>query len=204
MTYHVGISDDRFIRGNIPMTKAEIRILVLARAKINPGDTVIDIGAGTGSLSVEAALQSGSGEVYAIEREPEGIELIKRNAAKFTAAVRPVPGFAPEALTGLPQADVIFIGGSGGKLDSILTEARHLLKPGGRLVVTAVTVETLQRTLAFLDNCPEFAVEASCVQVTRLRKVASSHMMQALNPIYIIAAEMDGKERGERVEIQEE
>lgn len=191
MTYHVGISDDRFIRGNIPMTKAEIRILVLARAKINPGDTVIDIGAGTGSLSVEAALQSGSGEVYAIEREPEGIELIKQNAAQFAAAVRPIAGAAPQALQGLPQADVILIGGSSGMLDAILTEARQLLKPGGRLVVTAVTVETLQRALAFLDSCPEFSVETICAQVTRLRKVASSHMMQALNPIYIIAAEAE-------------
>lgn len=187
--YSAGIPDEEFIRGHIPMTKREIRVLVLSRAKIKTGHTVIDIGAGTGSLSIEAALQSGMGKVYAVEREPEGIELIKQNAAKFgVAAVQPILGDAPAALSGLPQADVILIGGSGGYLQEILAAARELIKPGGRIVVTAVTIETLYNTLADMEAQAAFQVEAFGAQITRINKLASSHMLQALNPIYIITA----------------
>ena len=81
--YSVGIPDEEFIRGKVPMTKEEIRILTLAKARIGRGDMVADIGAGTGSISCEAALQATDGKVFAIERKPEGIELIKANAEKF-------------------------------------------------------------------------------------------------------------------------
>ncbi|WP_235814503.1 precorrin-6Y C5,15-methyltransferase (decarboxylating) subunit CbiT [Propionispora sp. 2/2-37] len=187
--YSVGIPDDHFIRGHIPMTKQEIRVLVLSQAKIKSGHTVIDIGAGTGSLSVEAALQSGTGKVYAVEREPEGFELIKRNAAKFgVATIQPILGDAPAALAGLPQADTIFVGGSGGHLQEILAAARQLIKPGGRIIVTAVTIETLHNTLADMEAQSAFQTEAFCAQITRINKLASCHMLQALNPIYIITA----------------
>lgn len=183
----LGIKDEEFIRGNIPMTKQEVRILVLAKAKIGLGDVVIDIGAGTGSLSIEAALQSQTGEVYAIEREPEGIELITKNAEKFGAAnVTPLLGRAPEALHGLTCADAIFVGGSGGHLKEILHTASEILKIGGRLVITAVTIETLSRALLIMQAKDEFAVEAFGVQVTRIHKVSASNMLEALNPIYII------------------
>ncbi len=188
MSQGLGIPDDQFIRGNIPMTKQEIRILVLAKANIGAGDTVIDVGAGTGSLSVEAALLAKQGRVIAIEREAEGVELIKANAAKFAVAnLAAVAGAAPAAMAGLPAADVILIGGSGGKLAEILTAANQLLKAGGRLIVTAVTVETLSTALGSLKQMTQFSVEACCVQVTRIQPAGNSHMFRALNPIYIIA-----------------
>ncbi|WP_094604656.1 Cobalt-precorrin-6B C(15)-methyltransferase (decarboxylating) [Sporomusa silvacetica DSM 10669] len=187
MTQGLGIPDSQFIRGNIPMTKQEIRILTLAKARISPTDTIIDIGAGTGSLSVEAALLAEHGKVFAIEREVEGFDLIKANAAKFKAEnVEPILGAAPEALAGLPAADVILIGGSGGKLPDILACADKLLKPGGRLVVTAVTVETLSTTLHIMREKKEYNVDACSVQVTRIQSVGTSNMFKALNPIYII------------------
>lgn len=185
--YYPGIADDQFIRGDIPMTKQEIRIHVLAKARIAKGDTIIDIGAGTGSLSIEAALQSETGAVFAIEREQEGIELVEANAKRFNAAVTAVLGSAPEAMSTLPQADVILVGGSGGKLAAILTEADRLLKPGGRLVITAVTVETLQGALQEIKKL-NYPSEACGIQVSRIRSVGASHMFQALNPIYIISA----------------
>lgn len=183
----MGIPDDNFIRGNIPMTKQEVRMLVMAKAQVQPDDVVVDIGAGTGSLSIEAALQSRTGTVWAIEREAEGIALIAANAAKFDVQnVRPVLGTAPQALNGIDGADVILIGGSGGQLAEILAETDRLLHAGGRMVITAVTVETLSKALAIMQDKPDFAVEAFGVQVTRIRKVSNSNMLQALNPIYII------------------
>jgi precorrin-6Y C5,15-methyltransferase (decarboxylating) CbiT subunit len=187
MSYFPGIKDEDFIRGDIPMTKQEVRILVLTKAKICPTDTIIDIGAGTGSLSIEAALQASSGKVYAIERHPEGTQLIRSNAIHFGADnIEVISGSAPEALQGLPVADVIFIGGSGGHLQEILAQSNSLLKPNGRLVITAITIETLYDALHSMQAKPEFMVEAFGMQVTRIKQVKSSNMLQALNPIYII------------------
>jgi len=187
MTYFPGIQDDEFIRGDIPMTKQEIRILVLAKAKISPHDIIVDIGAGTGSLSIEAALQAPLGRVYAIERHAEGIDLIRANTAKFMAAnVEAISGSAPQALQGLPVADVILIGGSGGHLSEILHNSDKLLKVQGRIVITAITIETLYEALFIMQGKPEFDVEAFGAQISRIKHLKTSNMLQALNPIYII------------------
>lgn len=190
-----GLPDELFHRGDIPMTKQEIRILAIAKARIAPGDTVIDIGAGTGSLAVEAALLAPQGRVFAVEREAEGVELIRTNATKFAAGnLTIIHGEAPAALTGLPSADAIFIGGSGGRLGAVLDAADSLLKPGGRLIVTAVTVETLQQTLAAMRPRSDYRVEGAGVQITRLRPVGARHMFQALNQVYIISCTKGGSQ----------
>lgn len=187
MTYFPGISDDEFIRGEIPMTKQEVRILVLAKAKIRATDIIVDIGAGTGSLSIEAALQASEGKVYAIERHAEGIELIHGNARKFNVPnLEVILGSAPLALQGLPAVDVIFIGGSGGLLSEILQESDHLLKSSGRIVITAITIETLYQSLLIMQAKPHYEVEAFGAQISRIKHLKTSNMLQALNPIYII------------------
>ncbi|MBC8014681.1 MAG: precorrin-6Y C5,15-methyltransferase (decarboxylating) subunit CbiT [Sporomusaceae bacterium] len=187
MTYFPGISDDEFIRGDIPMTKQEVRILVLAKAKIRTTDVVLDIGAGTGSLSIEAALQAPQGKVYAIEKHTEGIELIRTNAAKFGAFnIEAISGSAPQALQGLPACDVIFIGGSGGHLADILHQSDQLLKAQGRMVITAITIETLYDALHIMQANFNYDVEAFGAQISRIKHLKTSNMLQALNPIYII------------------
>ena len=119
--HFIGIADTEFIRGNIPMTKEEVRILTLAKAKIKADDIIIDIGAGTGSLSIEAALLATKGKVFALEKNLEGIDLIKKNAEKFQANnITVINAYAPEGMADLPQADVIFIGGSGKNLQAII------------------------------------------------------------------------------------
>ena len=189
MTYFAGINDDQFLRGDIPMTKQEVRILVLNKAKIYPKDIVIDIGAGTGSLSIEAAIQAHQGKVYAIERHPEGAELIRANAIKFGVDnVEVISGIAPSALENIPNADVIFIGGSGGHLQEILTQSDRLLRPNGRLIITAITIETLYEALHHMQAKPEFIVEAFGVQITRIKHIKTNNMLQGLNPIYIVTA----------------
>lgn len=189
MTYFPGINDDQFLRGDIPMTKQEVRILVLNKAKICPTDIIIDIGAGTGSLSIEAALQAPQGKVYAIERHPEGASLVRANATKFGVDnVEVISGIAPSALQNIPTADVIFIGGSGGHLHEILAQSNSILKPNGRLIITAITIETLYEALHTMQAKPEFTVEAFGMQVTRIKHIKTSNMLQALNPIYIITS----------------
>jgi cobalt-precorrin-6B (C15)-methyltransferase len=193
MSYHPGIDDSEFIRGDIPMTKREIRMMIMNQARIEAEDVVIDVGAGTGSLSVEASLQATRGKVYAIEREAEGASLIEANARKFKASnISVIHGGAPESLNGLPSANVIFIGGSGGKLKDILAVCDRLLKPAGRLVITAITLETLYSSLQFMQDRSAYDVNAFGMQVTRIKKVHTSNMLQALNPIYIITCTKKG------------
>ncbi|HMM20303.1 MAG TPA: precorrin-6Y C5,15-methyltransferase (decarboxylating) subunit CbiT [Selenomonadales bacterium] len=182
-----GIPDELFLRGDIPMTKQEIRILAVVKAAVKPADIIVDIGAGTGSLSVEAALLAPQGRVYAVEKEAEGVALIRANAAKFTAPnIEVIHGEAPAALDGLPAADVVFVGGSGGRLPEILAAADGLLRPCGRLIATAVTIETLHDVLQAFSSKRDFTTEAVGVQITRLRPAGAKHMFQALNPVYII------------------
>lgn len=184
-----GIPDEQFVRGEIPMTKQEVRTLAMCKACIQPGDTVIDIGAGTGSLAVEAALLANAGQVFAVEKEPEGVRLIGANAARFGASnLTVIHGEAPAAIDGLPKADVIFIGGSGGALTAILAAADRLLVHGGRLVVLAVTVETLHETLQTLAANGHYHTEAVGLQITRLRQAGRKNMFQAMNPVYLISA----------------
>lgn len=120
-----GIPDGEFVRGAVPMTKREVRSLVLSSLMLSADSIVVDIGAGTGSVSVEAALSAYNGAVYAVERKPEALALIAENTVRFhTDNVRIVEGEAPEALDGLPPADAYFIGGSGGRLERILQKIK--------------------------------------------------------------------------------
>ena len=187
MKHFIGIKDDEFIRGQVPMTKQEIRILTLAKAMINASDVIIDIGAGTGSLSIEAALLATKGSVYAIEKKAEAISLIKSNIEKFHVNnINVIEVEAPNALKDLPASDVIFIGGSGSHLDAIIEDADLLLKPNGRLIVNCVTIETLHNTLKIMQNKPNYTYETFTVQITRLNQIGQYHMSQVLNPISII------------------
>ena len=186
--YTFGIADEEFIRGKVPMTKAEIRAMVMVKAAIAPGDTVADIGAGTGSISVEAALASGMGTVYAVERNPEGIGLIQQNAEKFGCKnIVVVQGSAPEAMKALPPCDVIIIGGTGGHLDAILDEADAHLAAGGRLILTAVTAETTGEVVSAFASRP-YTLEGFQMQVNRLRKLGHYHLYSPLSPVFIFTA----------------
>ena len=125
------------------MTKSEVRSVILSKLRLCEGDIVYDVGAGTGSVSVEAALANGRGHVYAFEREAEGCGLIRENARKLGAAnVTVLEGAAPASFAGLPVPDAAFIGGSGGALEDIL-RALLSMNPAVRIVATAVSLETL-------------------------------------------------------------
>lgn len=184
----LGIADEEFIRQDVPMTKQEIRILSLVKAQIAPDAVVYDIGAGTGSISIEAARLAPQGHVYAIERSSEGIGLIRANAANFAVKnVTVIQAEAPEGLADLPEADAILIGGSGGNLQEILTEVTLKLKASGRLVLNCITVQTLMQCIEFMrEHSDTYIYEAIQVQVTRLQQVGTYDMAKANNPIYIV------------------
>lgn len=183
-----GIDDDEFIRGKVPMTKAEIRAMVMVKAAIRPEDVVADIGAGTGSLTIEAALCASRGKVYAVERNPEGISLIQQNAEKFGCAnIETIQGSAPEAMKDLPRCDVILVGGSGGSLHEILDEADAHLAPGGRMVLTSVTAETTGEIVSEFKDRP-YTFEGFQMQVSRLRKLGRYHLYNPLSPVFIFTA----------------
>ena len=186
-----GIPDTEFLRGKVPMTKQEIRILTIAKAGIKQGDIVLDVGAGTGSLSCEAAMQAGNdGMVYAIERNPEGIGLIAANAEKFGLDnVHIIHAEAPEGMDDLPYLDAVLIGGSGKRLEPILDRAGELLKAGGRIVLNCITVQTLMQCLNYMRASELYKYETVQVQVNRWEQVGSYDMAKAANPIFIVACE---------------
>lgn len=187
----LGIEDEDFIRGNIPMTKREVRMAVLAEAALQNDSNVLDIGAGTGSISIEAALQAPSGKVWAIEKESEGIDLIQKNAEKHGVKnIEILAGRAPEMMAEIDHLlDAVIIGGSGGELEAILDRSSDLLKIDGRIVVTAVTTGTVDRAARyFSERKEEYQWWGYQAGYTRLRPVGSHFLFQAQNPVFLVVA----------------
>lgn len=183
----IGIPDEEFLRGKVPMTKAEIRVQVLAKAQISKYDRVVDIGAGTGSISIEAAGLASEGVVYAVEHNPEAQALILANQHKFSVSnLRLISGAAPDVFDQLPPVDVCIIGGSNGRLAEILTTVP--LVKGGRIVITAVTIETVAQGLKLLTDLNYQDLDTVSIQAVRWKAVQTLHMAQALNPIFILSA----------------
>ena len=184
-----GIADEKFLRGNVPMTKQEIRILTLAKARITSDAIVVDVGAGTGSITIEAALIARNGKIFAVERKPEAVELIRRNVEKFSVDnVEIISAQAPAGLENLPELDAAIIGGTGGNLEQILDVLDAKLKIGGRIVVNAITIQTVAKSLEYF-KARGWQVDACQVQITRLKTVGKLDMSRALNPVWIVAAE---------------
>lgn len=193
-----GIPDELFIRGDVPMTKQEVRAVALAKLRLTATDTVWDVGAGTGSVSIEAALVARAGSVWAVERNAAGVRLIRENADAFGCGnVHAVPGVAPEALAKLPVPDAVFVGGSAGELPSIV-EAALEKNSQVRLCVPCVTVETLTEACALLSGSRFKGFEACQVSAARAEAVGSHHLLKAQNPVFLVSARGAGGEGGAR------
>lgn len=193
-----GIPDELFIRGDVPMTKQEVRAVALAKLRLTATDTVWDVGAGTGSVSIEAALVARAGSVWAVERNAAGVRLIRENADAFGCGnVHAVPGVAPEALAKLSVPDAVFVGGSAGELPSIV-EAALEKNSQVRLCVPCVTVETLTEACALLSGSRFKGFEACQVSAARAEAVGSHHLMKAQNPVFLVSARGAGGEGGAR------
>lgn len=168
------------------MTKEEVRVLTLAKARLAPGQTVYDIGSGTGTLTVEAARLVSPGIVYAVDKDEEALRLTRINVVSFDLTnVVYLAGEAPEALAGLPPADRIFIGGSGGNLKEVLHQSLSQLKPGGIIVINAITLDTLWEAVNF-GREKRLKTAAIALNVARLERLGRREIFRALNPVYII------------------
>ena len=171
------------------ITKREVRLLSLAAMGIRPDSVVWDIGAGSGSVSIEAALLAPNGVVYAIEVDPEGVQICRENLLTHAVDnVRVIPGRAPVALANLETPDAVFIGGSKGSMEEIIDVVIDRLQPGGRLVVNAITLENVAETYQALRK-RGLVPEVTLLQVSRAEPLAHYLRYESLNPIQIFAVE---------------
>lgn len=182
-----GIRDEEFLRDKVPMTKEEVRSISLSKLRLTKNARIYDVGAGTGSVSVEMALQAVDGKVWAIEKKEEAAELIKKNKVKFRADnLEVIPGLAPEACEELPAPTHAFIGGSSGNLKAIL-ELLLDKNPAVRVVINCITLETVAEALDCIRTLPVEDVDIAQVNVAKGRKAGPYHLMMGQNPVYVIS-----------------
>ena len=182
------LSDDAFERGNVPMTKEEVRELAVCKLQIEAAHTVWDIGAGTGSVTAELARAAFEGQVFAIEKNDDALALIEANKQRLNLPhVCVVAGEAPAALTGLPAPDRVFVGGSSGKLEAILRAALEA-NSQVRFCISAITLETLSEALRCIDTLELNNVDIVQLSFAKSKNVADYHMMTGANPIYLVSA----------------
>ena len=180
-----GLPDEAFIRGAVPMTKQEVRAAVLAKLAVGPEDLCWDVGAGTGSVTVEAAMAARRGRVYAVERKDAAFDILRENLRRFhTDNVTPVSGTAPDACADLPAPTHAFLGGTTGHMKEII--ALLLEKnPRVRIVATAVTLESVAELTECVKAFPFRETEAVSLTAARSRKAGAYHLMTGQNPVYI-------------------
>ncbi|MBL7002206.1 MAG: precorrin-6Y C5,15-methyltransferase (decarboxylating) subunit CbiT [Nitrosopumilus sp.] len=186
-----GIPDEQFERAEkVPITKEEVRVIQISKARLKPGQIVYDVGCGSGSISIEAAFQvESSGKVLAIDYDENAIELTKKNAEKFQISnIITIFGNAKEKILELDQADAIFIGGTGGETKEIVELSQNKLKSGGRIVIGTILIETLSSVLKILEKLQFEAVDITQVTISKSRKTSTGTMMLARNPVTIISA----------------
>ena len=183
-----GLPDEAFLRGEVPMTKQEIRAAALAKLGVRPEETLWDVGAGTGSVSVELALAAPRGRVYAVECEPDACTLIRKNREKFAAKnLILIEGRAPQALEALPAPDAVFIGGTKGGMAAVV-DAVLAKNPHARICISAIALETLSAAIAAL-TAQGLSAEVTQIAVSRTRPAGRLHLLTANNPIFLITGE---------------
>lgn len=180
-----GFPDNAFLRGDVPMTKQEVRAAALAKLAAEPADTLWDVGAGTGSVSVELALAAPEGQTFAVERKPEACGLIRANREKFSAwNLQLIAGRAPDALRELPPPDGVFIGGTQGGMAEIVDIILQK-NANARICVTAIALETLSAAVAALTE-HGLSAHVTQIAVSRSKPAGKLHLLTANNPIFLI------------------
>lgn len=186
-----GFPDSLFTRGEVPMTKQEVRAAVLAKLAPNPSDILWDVGAGTGSVSIELALASSWGRTYAIECNEKACDLIRVNREKLGAwNLKLIEGAAPQALDGLETPDAVFIGGTKGSMENVVNLVLDR-NPKARICISAICIETLYQAVKALQN-RGIQPEVTQISISRGKAAGSLHLLMANNPIFLIAGNCDG------------
>jgi len=186
-----GIPDELFERvEDVPITKEEVRVIQISKARLSAGQTVYDVGCGSGSISIEAANQVGpSGKVFSIDIDSNAVELTKKNLTKFQISnVSVILGNATQKIDELPVADAIFIGGTGGENADIIKLCESKLKQEGRIVIGTILVETLYSVLNVIEKLKFSSVDIIQVTISKSKKTSTGTMFLARNPVTIISA----------------
>ncbi|WP_296115649.1 precorrin-6A reductase [uncultured Eubacterium sp.] len=190
-----GIPDEAFIRAKVPMTKEEVRSISLSKLQLCEDSIIYDVGAGTGSVSIEAARMADQGMVYAIEQKEEAAELIRENQKKFGVSnLQIIHGKAPEAFEGLPIPTHAFLGGTGGNMREIIGLLREK-NPQIRIVVNCIALETLAEITALLQEWGILDADIASVNISKSKKLGQYHLMMGQNPVYVIS--FGGRKQGE-------
>lgn len=181
------IKDEEFIRGNCPMTKEEIRILAVSKMEIEENHKILDVGAGTGSISIQASKICSKGKVVSIEKEEKAVNVFKKNIEKFNAKnIEMIIGDASKIIEDLNhEFDSIFIGGSGGNLEKIIKDSAARLKFGGNLVLNFITINNVYKAV---ETLKEIGFVPECMQVAVSKTIKNTYMLKANNPIFIVNA----------------
>ena len=186
-----GIPDEKFERTeSVPITKEEVRSIQISKARLSSGQTVLDIGCGSGAITVEAGLQvESNGKVVGVDFDPNAIELTNTNLKKFgvnNASL--ILGNAKEKISELPDADAIFIGGTGGDTQEIVQLCESKLRSGGRIVIGVILIETLYAVLQTIESLKFDSVDITQITIGKSRKTSTGTMMLARNPVTVISA----------------
>lgn len=184
----LGIQDDEFASVKKMITKQEVRAVTLAKLALQDDLILWDIGAGSGSVCIEASNLIPNGKLFAIEKNPQALLHLRDNLKKFSARnVHLVEAYAPEGLEELPDPDRVFLGGSGGNLEEIINLVDKRLKAEGVIVLNAVTLDTLTKAIEFFED-HGYLLEIVTINVARTRNLSEYRMFEAQNPVYIITA----------------
>lgn len=191
------MKNDEFIRGKVPITKEEVRAISLNKLDLKNAKTFIDVGAGTGSISIEAALTYDDLKVVAIERNDVAIDLINQNVEKFNLSnVEVMKAYAPIDLD--IKADGIFLGGTGNNLEEIIKWSKDLLVPGGRLVANFILIDNFYDTLDLLKKYNFVNLDVSQLSINKLEKLGGRDYFKPHNPIYIISCEKGAENKNDK------
>ena len=183
-----GLADELFMRSKVPMTKQEVRSVSISKLQPKATDLIYDIGAGTGSCSIELALLARKGKVYAFERNPVAVELLGKNKELFAVTnLEIIAGEALENIKKMPAPDCVFVGGSGGDLCEML-DIIYSKNSACRVVINAITIETLAEVAAYYNARKDYELEVVNVFAARSKKLGNYNLMMAQNPVYVMTA----------------
>lgn len=184
-----GIPDELFERTeDVPITKEDIRVIAISKLRLKEGYSAIDVGCGSGSITVELCLQT-KGKVYAIDFDKKAVELTKKNLQKFgVKAEEVILGKAQDILPKLLEVDAIIVGGTWGDTRRVIELAADRLKKGGRIVIDTIVIETLYQALTTINDLELKEIDITQVTISKSRKVTTGTMMLARNPVMIISA----------------
>ncbi len=183
-----GIPDELFERTeDVPITKEDVRALAVSKLRLKERFSAIDVGCGSGSITVELCLQT-RGKVYGIDFDKNAVELTKKNLLKFGVDAEIVLGKAQDVLPALPEVDAIVVGGTWGDARQVIQLAVGRLKKGGRIVIDTILIETMYQALTTVNELQLAEVDVTQVTIAKARKVTTGTMMLARNPVMMISA----------------